>query len=241
MSPDGTEGEVFDTAAPKRKYDKWNEFDGSLTTLRLSGGFLFEVAGYIQDDEAERQTDSIGGGLNHWDVRDFRVCAGGRFKFKFKRNITWKAGLMYDGDEAVWRLRETGLMVQVPELSGHIFMGRTKEGFSLNKVMNGYSGWTMERQMAIDVIPILSDGIKYFGYLPSSACYGTPGYTPTMLLKIKRLLPTGGTSLPALDGCPLFGRKKRLLHVGANYRYGKVKDDAIRVKSRPEISPAPFY
>jgi hypothetical protein len=28
---------------------------------------------------------------------------------------------------------------------GHIFVGRTKEGFSLNKVMIGYGGWTNER------------------------------------------------------------------------------------------------
>jgi hypothetical protein len=31
-----------------------------------------------------------------------------------------------------------------PELLGHVFVGRTKEGFSLNKVMVGYAGWTME-------------------------------------------------------------------------------------------------
>ncbi len=44
-------------------------------------------------------------------------------------------------------------MIGVPELRGEYFVGRTKEGFLLNKVMIGYSGWTMERQMAIDVIP----------------------------------------------------------------------------------------
>ena len=65
-----------------------------------------------------------------------------------------------------WFMRETGIMIGVPELAGHIFVGRTKEGFSLNKVMNGYSGWTMERQMAIDVIPILADGVKWMGFLP---------------------------------------------------------------------------
>ena len=55
-------------------------------------------------------------------------------------------------------------MVAVPELWGHVFVGRTKEGFSLNKVMVGYAGWTMERSTMSDAsIPILADGIKWLG------------------------------------------------------------------------------
>ena len=64
-------------------------------------------------------------------------------------------------------MRETGIMIAVPELWGHVFVGRTKEGFSLNKVMIGYAGWTMERSTISDAtIPILADGIKWLGYLP---------------------------------------------------------------------------
>ena len=58
-------------------------------------------------------------------------------------------------------------MVDVPEIWGHIFVGRTKEGFSLNKVMVGYAGWTTERATINDAtIPILADGIKWLGYCP---------------------------------------------------------------------------
>ena len=49
---------------------------------------------------------------------------------------------MYDGPTDEWLVRETGIMVAVPEIWGHFFVGRTKEGFSLNKVMVGYAGWT---------------------------------------------------------------------------------------------------
>jgi len=56
-------------------------------------------------------------------------------------------------------------MVAVPELWGHIFIGPTKEGFSLNKVMAGYAGWTLERATISDAtIPILADGVKWLGY-----------------------------------------------------------------------------
>jgi phosphate-selective porin OprO/OprP len=37
-------------------------------------------------------------------------------------------------------------MVDVPELWGRLFIGRTKEGISMNKIMVGYYGWTMERR-----------------------------------------------------------------------------------------------
>src|SRR6185295_6044054 len=74
-----------------------------------------------------------------------------------------------------WFVRETGVMINVPELWGNIFIGRTKEGFSMNKVMNGYAGWTMERQMALDVIPILADGIKWLGYLKKQRIFWNVG------------------------------------------------------------------
>jgi hypothetical protein len=75
--------------------------------------------------------------------------------------IAGKFAFMYDGDKETWLVRESGIVVGVPELAGHIFIGRTKEGYSMVKVMNGHSPWTAERQMALDVIPILADGIKY--------------------------------------------------------------------------------
>ncbi len=47
---------------------------------------------------------------------------------------------MYDGVTHSWFIRQTGVMVAVPKLWGNIFVGRSKEGFSLNKVMVGYDG-----------------------------------------------------------------------------------------------------
>ena len=43
------------------------------------------------------------------------------------------------------------------------------------KVMNGHSPWGYERQMALDVIPILADGIKWMGYLPKSKIFWNLG------------------------------------------------------------------
>src|SRR6478735_8076054 len=159
--PNGTEGEFFppkDSLAPVKQEKKksWNEFNLGFTTLRLGVGFLYEFANYSQDQESKMQMDSLKTSLDPtFKTRDFRLLVGG--KFNTKRSITWKAGFMYDGASDAWFVRESGVMVAVPEIAGHIFVGRTKEGFSLNKVMNGYAGWTMERQMALDAIPLLAD------------------------------------------------------------------------------------
>ena len=76
---------------------------------------------------------------------------------------------MYDAGNEEWVFRQTGIMVAVPEIWGDIFVGRTKEGFSLNKVMIGYGGWTMERAPISDAtLPILADGIKWLGYVPKA-------------------------------------------------------------------------
>ena len=84
-------------------------------------------------------------------------------------------------------MRESGVMVDVPELKGNIFVGRTKEGFSLNKVMVGYAGWTMERSTMSDAsIPILADGIKWLGYSPNHRWIWNVGFYGDWLSKNKR-------------------------------------------------------
>ena len=83
---------------------------------------------------------------------------------------------MYDGAKKEWLFRQTGIMVAVPELWGHIFVGRSKEGFSLNKVMIGYAGWGIERAPISDAtLPILADGVKWLGYVPRARILWTLG------------------------------------------------------------------
>src|SRR5918993_990952 len=128
--PDGTEGEMLevvkeDTLPKKWKDRRWRLFRGKYSSFKFGGGFLYEFAGYSQDAEARRQMDSIGSPLEPaFAVRDFRLVASGQFKTK--RVISWKFGAMYDGPSRSWFIRETGIMVNVPELWGNIFVGRTK-------------------------------------------------------------------------------------------------------------------
>jgi phosphate-selective porin OprO/OprP len=222
-------------------FENWNLFDGPLTTLKIGGGFLYEFAGYSQDEAGRQQMDSADIDLEPaFKLRDFRITMSGRLKTK--RFITWKAGIMYDGPTSSWFIRESGIMVGVPELSGHIFIGRTKEGFSLNKVMNGYAGWTLERQMALDVIPILADGVKWMGFLPRQRLLWNIGVFVDWLSHDQSFSTYSWQFAVRLGWLPVYSEDgKRLLHLGVSYRYGEPEAGEIRVRSRPEANPAPYF
>lgn len=242
--PDGTQGEVFelDSGAVSAKKKKWNLFPGTYSSLKIGGGFLYEFAGYSQDLASQQQMDSLGTKLEPtFKVRDFRFVVSGQLK-KTRRSITWKGGFMYDAASDSWLVRETGIMVGMPELSGYVFVGRTKEGFSLNKVMNGYAGWGMERQMALDVIPILADGIKWLGFIPKQRLIYNVGIFTDWLSHGQSFSTYDWQANVRMAWLPMYEpARNKLVHIGTSLRYGKIDGGTIRVRSRPEANPAPYF
>ena len=236
--PDGTQGETMKIGKPDSvlTLGNWYEFDGPLSSLKIGGGFLYEYAAYIQDDVSKEQIDME----PDFKVRDFRITMSGRVKVE--KFITWKLGIMYDAPSSSWLVRETGIMVGMPELSGHVFVGRTKEGFSLNKVMNGYSGWTMERQMALDVIPILADGVKLMGFLPKQRLLWNIGVYSDWLSETQSFSTYDWQFAMRFGWLPVYSESNNtLLHFAVSYRYGEPDGGEIRVRSRPEATPAPYF
>ena len=147
---------------------------------------------------------------------------------------------MYDGDDKVWILRESGITVGVPELKGHIFVGRTKEGFSMVKVMNGHSPWGYERQMGLDVIPIMADGIKWFGMLPKSKIFWNLGYFNDFISKGQGFSTFSWQYVARIGWLPVNNpEKNQTLHIATNLRYAKPLDGKITLKSRPESNNTP--
>jgi phosphate-selective porin OprO/OprP len=216
---------------------RWNEYDGPFTTLRFGAGLLYEVATFAQDEGSEQQFD-----LETEDkVRDFRLLFKGRLKTE--RAVTWTCGVMYDGPSDAWLLRETGVMVAVPELWGHFFIGRTKEGFSLNKVMTGYSGWTLERATIIDAtIPILADGVKWLGYVPERGLLWNIGWYGDHLSEDESFSSYDSQLVARVAWLPIASETEgTLLHLGLNLRRGKPDDGQLQVRSRPEAFPAPYF
>ena len=223
--------------APRRKLVKWNEYEGPWFTVRAGGGYLFEYAAFSQDDPSKEQFSLD----DDWKVRDVRVLFNGRLKFK--RSVTWSAGFMYDGPSDEWLVRQTGIMVEVPEISGHIFVGRSKEGFSLTKVMVGYAGWTMERSTINDAtIPILADGVKWLGYAQKIHLLWTLGAYGDWLSEDQTFSTYDNQYVGRVAWVPMISPKGgKLLHLGFTARYGLPDEGVLRLRSRPEAFPAPYF
>ena len=201
----------------------------------MGGGVLFDYAHYSQD-EASRQQFEL---TPAFKLRDARFLLKGRIKFK--RPVTWSSGIMWDGATDSWLVRETGIMVAVPELWGHLFIGRTKEGFSLNKVMAGYAGWTMERATVSDAtIPILADGVKWLGYAPRLGLLWNFGVYGDWLSEGQSFSTYRRQVAGRLAWLPVLS-PNTLLHIGLSARYGQPDDHELRLRSRPEAYPAPYF
>jgi len=125
-----------DGVEPRRQLVAWNHYQGPYFTLRVGAGFGYDYSAYAQDANSKQQMTLSPVAA----VRDFRLLLKGRFPTIPR--LTYTLGYMYDGSAKAWRFRQTGLMVDVPELLGGFFIGRTKEGFSSNKIMVGYFTWT---------------------------------------------------------------------------------------------------
>jgi phosphate-selective porin OprO/OprP len=219
---------------PARRLVKWNEFEGPFFTLRASAGVILDAATYAQDEASREQFDLEPGG----EVRDFRVMLNGRIKTS--RDITWCAGFLYNGDQ--WFVRQTGFMIDVPELKGHVFVGRSKEGISLNMVMVGYAGFTMERPpTVVATVPLLADGIKWMGYLPSRHLLFNLGWYTDVLSEGQSFSSYDHQFVARVGWVPILDDKGTLLHVALAGRYGLVNDRTLRLRSRPEVNLAPYF
>ena len=240
--PNGTDGLVFtyrDTASNQVDKLPPNSYVGSKTTFKIGLGWIYDFTTYQQDATFKKQMDTAGFDLGPtFKTPDFRILGSG--VIKSKRYLAFKFAYMYDGDAKKWLVRESGLTIGVPELFGNIFIGRTKEGFSMIKVMNGHSGITNERQMALDVIPIMADGIKWMGALPKSRIFWNLGYFNDLTSKGQGF-STFQWQYVARVGWLAFNntKEKTLLHIAGNFQYSKPLDGKMTMNSSPESNPTP--
>jgi phosphate-selective porin OprO/OprP len=223
---------------PARQFIKWNEYQGPFSTLRFGGGFLYDYAAYDQDDVSEQQIDFSNGEK----LRDFRFLLKGKFLKFTERDVTWSAGIMWDEANERWAMRQSGFMIGLPKLSSQVFIGRTKEGFSLNKVMVGYHGWTHERAPVSDaMIPILADGIKWLGYLPKIGLNWSIGWYGDSYSNEESFSTYEHQQVARVSWLPMRSDiAHTVLHLGVSLRDGKAENRQLRLRARPESFQAPY-
>jgi phosphate-selective porin OprO/OprP len=213
----------------------FNEVEWKGLSLRVGGGFLYDYSAYDQDD-ASRSQMAISA---HHDLRDFRVLLKGKIPLP---GVTYTLGYMYDKAKDSWRFRQTGIMVDVPRLHGNIFLGRTKEGFSTSKIMVGYQGWTNERATINDaLIPILADGIKWTGTIPSGKLVYGIGYFGNSRTDNESFDKHDKTVAGRAVWLPLAGTNRGVLHVAGQARYAQSNAGELQYRSKPESFQAQAY
>jgi phosphate-selective porin OprO and OprP len=219
----------------------WNEFDLGFTTFRFGAAFIHEYAAYQQNANGKEQMNLANVQLNNkFEFRDFRFFANGRLRRN--RNLIWKIAAMKDAVTEGWVFRETGLLIGVPKWHSEFFVGRSKEGYSLVKVENGYSVWSNERQMSLDLIPIMNDGIRWYGYLPKSRLFWSLGAFTDGIDENNRFATWDHQVSGRFGWNPIYSDATgELIHLGINARYAKPDEGQIRVRSKPESSPAPYF
>jgi phosphate-selective porin OprO/OprP len=234
----GMEAGESEADVPLRQFVRWNEYEGPISTLRFGGGFLYDYAWYNPDDISEQQVDFEDGSK----LRDFRFLLKGKFAQVEKRSLTWSAGIMWDATDEQWHFRQSGLMLELPKISSNLFIGRTKSGFSMNKVMVGYHGWTHERAPASDaMLPILADGIKWLGYLPKIGLNWSMGWYGDSYSARESFSTMDQEQVARVAWLPIRSDLSHtLLHLGMSVRYGKPEDRQLRLRARPESFQAPY-
>jgi phosphate-selective porin OprO/OprP len=238
--PDPTINNTLDAAEadgdlPKRGIVTFNEYEWKRFSLRWGGGFLYDYSTYSQDEASESQMalDPLD------DVRDFRFLLKGRLPIP---RVTYTLGYMYDKGKDVWRFRQTGLMVDIREIYGNLFVGRTKEGFSTSKIMVGYQGWTNERATMNDaLIPILADGIKWSGYIPSGKFVYSVGFFKDTRSEGESFNKNDKQSVFRGVFLPLAGKNKGVLHLAVQARHARADDGELQYRSKPESFQAQSY
>lgn len=226
-----------DEAEPRQERSTWNEYDGRFFTARFGGGLLGDYAAFDQNAASQEQLTLD----SRFKLRDFRLLLNGRFKFAPR--VSYTLSYMWDGADDVWRFRQTGLMVDVPEIDGGLFIGRTKEGFSTNRLMVGYNGFTMERATANDAfLPILADGVKWTGRgFGGHLVYNVGGFIDVLtndqpFNKNDWQVAARAVWLPLEQGA-----SKPTLHLALEGRYGDDDNGTLEFRSKPESFVAQEY
>ena len=224
-------------AVPQKTAPKWNEYDTKVSTLRFGYGFLVDFATYSQDDDSKKQVSmspDVG-------LRDFRLLARGRFKTE--RPFSWTIGYMYDGNDKEWKFRQTGVQIGIPELSGRVFIGRTKLGYSQTKVMTGYYLWGVERSQTLDAfIPILGDSIKWMTYAPRLRIFWDLGFFAHTFPNKEKFAIYENQTVTRVGWQPILSAEKQeVLHVAVMGQWARPDGGTLRLKSKPGSFLAPNF
>ena len=221
---------------PARGLVSFNEYAGSLGSIRVGFGLLWDYASFTQDDNSKEQFEMT----SKWKYRDGRLLS--------ERSPGVQTANHVDRRHHVRRRPEGRAHAD----DGDHGSGARNLGAHLRRSVQGrllaeqgderYAGWGMERAAVSDaMLPILADGVKWLGYAPKARIIWNVGFYGDALSDgegfssyenqlagrvawVPMMTPTGGN----------------LVHLGVSGRYGWVNSGKLRLKARPGAWAAPL-
>lgn len=228
--PTPARSEDLDSPDPEEvTASKAYQYDREYYSIRFGGGLLFDYNGFDQDADSKQQLDLH----NEIGLRDLRFLVSGRTPVK---GLTYTTGIAYLADANEWRFRQTGLHLAIPAFNGALFLGRTKEGLSTNKLQVGYYGWFNERTTVNDAfIPILADGVRWIGTAASNQIVYNVGAFADPISDVENFNKNDWQLVGRVVWLPLgTDPQAGLLHLAIEGRFAGANNGQLQYKSKPE-------
>jgi phosphate-selective porin OprO/OprP len=220
----------LDQVKPRQKIYtiEWERF-----SIWLGGGVLVDYMRDWQDDESAQVMPLH----PESGIRDLRGLVSGKLLWS---RLRYTLGYAYLAASNEWRFRQTGLDLQLPELGGYLFLGRTKEGFSTSKFTVGYYGWMNERSAANDAfIPILADGARWTGTAFAGKLVYNLGAFADPLSDSEQFNRNDWQLAGRAVWLPLAtGTDGHVLHLALQARHAGANDGELVFRSKPEANLA---
>jgi phosphate-selective porin OprO/OprP len=225
----------------------WSRFDTRWVTVQPTGALALDFVRYGQDAASR---DHVGD-LTAFEVPEVRALRAGLLgKINFDRPWLFYVAGAYRGfgrgfdrdKDAAWGLFDLSLTIPIPKL-GRVTVGRTKEPFSMERIMGGGVQPGIERAMGTDALtPARNAGVQFRNSFANDRMTWAAGVFNDWLFNEERL-ESGSTQLIGrMTGLPIDRPDGAgLLHLGVAGRYSNVKPGSLRFENTPEVFSSPLF
>jgi len=229
-------------------YD-WNALHTEWVNMRALAMLALDAAHFYQSDASQACMGNMGH-YNRMDVRGLRIGLGGTFNFEEPWTYLLTGSINsvqrdYDSEtEDAFSLLDAVLGIPVWGQYGRMQIGKMKEPISMERSMGLVFEQVMERPMHLDaLLPTRNIGISFSDLLLDERLHWRVGYFNDWLdedgigYSESNRQYIGRVTAVAYEK----ESEKKLLHLGASYRYEEIREGEIRYSVGPEFYFGPDW
>jgi phosphate-selective porin len=219
----------------------WNRLESKWVNAQAGGGIALDFVRYHQYDSSLQQVGDLTE-FERPEIRALRLGVAGTFNFT--KPWLWYVAGAYRGfdrgfdqsTQDAWALFDLSLTVPIEKL-GSVTVGKTKEPFSMERLMGGGVMPATERSMGIDALTSARNiGIQLGNHFAGKRMTWRGGVFNDWLFTEESFSASAIQYIGRLTGLPLNQPEGiGLLHLGISGRYSASNPRMIRFKNSPEV------